>query len=227
MIIGRGSRIDSHAVIKSFVKMGEENRIFPFAVVGEEPQHTGYGGEETKLLIGNRNRFREFVTLHRGTVEGGGVTTIGDGSFLMAYSHVAHDCRIGDGVIVANAVQMGGHTHIEDYALVGGLTAIHQYVRVGAHSMVGGASAVAQDVPPYTMAAGNRAVLHGLNLVGLKRRGFDPCVVSALKRAYRIIFRDGLTIKEAEEKVREVIRDVPEVEKLLEFISSSGRGVCR
>jgi UDP-N-acetylglucosamine acyltransferase len=225
--IGRGCRIGAHASIRSGTAMGEGNEVFPFADIGDDPQHLHYHGEETRLVIGDRNRFREFVTLHRGTPEGGGETRIGNGNFFMAYSHVAHDCRIGDRVIVANAVQMGGHTIIEDEAIIGGLSAIHQFVRIGAHAMVGGASGIGLDVPPFTMASGPRAGLHGLNLVGLKRRGFTDEAVAAIKKAYRILFRGELLFQEAKDKVRAELGGVPEVARMMDFIDASTRGVMR
>ncbi len=225
--IGRGSKIGAHAVIKPFVEIGEDNEIYQFASIGEIPQDLKFGGEESKLIIGNRNRIREFTTINRGTEGGGGATVIGDDCFIMAYAHVPHDCHIGNHVILANSVQIGGHVHIDEYAIIGALTGLHQFVRVGAHSMVGACSAVSQDVPPFTNATGNRATLHGLNLVGLSRRGFTKETVSALKEAYKIIFRSGLTVKEAVEKVSASCGNFPEVKRLLDFIISSERGVCR
>jgi UDP-N-acetylglucosamine acyltransferase len=186
-----------------------------------------FGGEQTKLVIGNRNRIREYCTLNRGTQGGGGVTSIGDDNFMMAYAHVAHDCHVGSNIVIANAVQMGGHVTIEDHAIVGGLAAVHQFVKIGTHSMIGGGSAVSQDVAPYSMVAGNRAELHGLNLIGLSRRGFSPESISALKMAYKIIFKSGLILKEARAKVEAEVELVPEVKHLLDFISSSERGVIR
>ncbi len=225
--IGRGSKIGAHAVIKPFVEIGEDNEIYQFASIGEIPQDLKFGGEESKLVIGNRNRIREFTTLNRGTEGGGGATVIGDDCFIMAYAHVPHDCHIGNCVILANSVQIGGHVHIEEHAIIGALTGLHQFVRIGAHSMVGACSAVSQDVPPFTNATGNRATLHGLNIVGLSRRGFSRETVSALKEAYRILFRSGLTVKDAVEKAAAECGDFPEVKRLLDFVASSERGVCR
>ncbi len=225
--IGRGSRISAHAVIKPFVEIGEGNEIYQFASIGEIPQDLKFGGEESKLIIGNRNRIREFTTINRGTEGGGGATVIGDDCFIMAYAHVPHDCHIGNHVILANSVQIGGHVHVDEYAIIGALTGLHQFVRVGAHSMVGACSAVSQDVPPFTNATGNRATLHGLNMVGLSRRGFSKETVSALKEAYKILFRSGLTVKEAVEKASASCGDFPEVKRFLDFVISSERGVCR
>ncbi|HEY3346840.1 MAG TPA: acyl-ACP--UDP-N-acetylglucosamine O-acyltransferase [Nitrospirota bacterium] len=225
--IGRGTVINAHVVIKPFVEIGEDNVIYQFASIGEVPQDLKFGGEQTKLVIGNRNRIREYCTLNRGTQGGGGVTSIGDDNFMMAYAHVAHDCHVGSNIVIANAVQMGGHVTIEDHAIVGGLAAVHQFVKIGTHSMIGGGSAVSQDVAPYSMVAGNRAELHGLNLIGLSRRGFSPESISALKMAYKIIFKSGLILKEARAKVEAEVELVPEVKHLLDFISSSERGVIR
>jgi len=225
--IGRGTKVGAHNVIKSFVEVGEDNEIYQFASIGEVPQDYKFGGEESLLVIGDRNRIREFVTLNRGTQGGGGVTRIGNDCFILAYAHVAHDCRIGNNVLLVNGVQMGGHVHIDDHAVIGGLSALHQFIRVGTQSMVGGCSAVSQDVPPYTNVTGNRAVLHGLNLVGLKRRGFTDDDISAIKKAYRILFRSGLTFKDAKQKVLEDVAHTPEVAHLVEFIEGSERGICR
>jgi len=225
--IGRGTKIGPHTVIKPFVEIGEDNEIYQFASMGEVPQDLKFGGEESTLVIGDRNRIREFTTFNRGTKGGGGVTRIGNDGFFMAYSHVAHDCHLGNHVILANGVQMGGHVHIGDHAVIGGLAALHQFIRVGEHSMVGGGSAVSQDVPPFTVIAGEHASIHGLNLVGLKRRGFSNETLDAIKKAYKAMFRSGLTFKDAKERVLSECGDVPEVVALLDFIESSERGVCR
>ena len=227
VFIGRNTKIGAHAVIKPFVRIGEDCEIYQMASIGEIPQDLKFGGEETWLEIGDRNRIREFATLNRGTQGGGGITKIGNDCFIMAYAHVAHDCIIGDHVIIANAVQMGGHVHIFDHAIIGGGSVMHQFIRIGTHSMIGGGSAVPQDVPPYTNATGNRAELHGLNVVGLKRRGFSDETLSALKKAYSVIFRSGLTLKEAIKKVEDEVPQTPEVRHFVEFISASERGVCR
>ncbi len=225
--VGAGTVIGAHVVIRPFVDIGEQNDIRQFASIGEVPQDLKFSGEDTRLVLGNRNRIREFVTFNRGTAGGGGVTTIGDDGLFMAYSHVAHDCQVGNHVILANAVQMGGHVHIEDYAIVGGGSVLHQFTRIGTHSMIGGGSAVAQDVPPYTNVTGNRASLHGLNLVGLKRRGFSAEALSALKKAYRLIFRSGLTFEEARARVAAEVEMTSEVTHLVDFIEGSERGVTR
>jgi UDP-N-acetylglucosamine acyltransferase len=227
VVIGKGTVIGAHVVIRPFVEMGEQNDVRQFASIGEIPQDLKFAGEESKLVIGDRNRIREFVTLNRGTKGGGGQTVIGSDGLFMAYSHVAHDCRLGNHVIIANAVQMGGHVLIEDFAIVGGGTVLHQFIRIGTQSMIGGGSAVTQDVPPYTNVSGNRASLHGLNLVGLRRRGFSDDAISAIKKAYRIIFRSGLTLDEAKARVTAQVEMTDEVKHLVEFVEKSERGVAR
>ena len=225
--IGKDTRIDSHVAVEGWTEIGERCHLFSFVSIGAEPQHMRYRGEPTRLFIGNDNVIREFVTIHRGTVEGGGKTTLGHNNFVMAYSHIAHDCKVGSHVIMANASTLAGHIEVEDFAIVGGLVAIHQYVRVGCYAIIGGASGVPKDIPPYMCAAGNRAKLFGLNSVGLKRHRFPQTTIIELKHAYRILFRSHLTLNKAIEKTREEIPDLPEVQHLLEFMKSSKRGVCR
>lgn len=225
--IGARTRVGAHAVVTGNTLIGEDNQIFPFASVGHIPQDLKYRGEDSRLEIGNRNIIREFATLHLGTAGGGMVTRIGDDNLLMNYTHIAHDCQIGNRVIVANGTQLAGHVIVEDYAVIGALSGIHQFVRVGESAIVGGGSMVSQDVPPFCNATGNRATLHGLNVVGLTRRGFGPELLRQLKRAYRIMFRSGLTVAQAAARVRKEIPGVPEVERFVRFIESSSRGVCR
>jgi UDP-N-acetylglucosamine acyltransferase len=225
--IGAGSVIGSHVFIDSFVEIGPHCQIFQYASVGTAPQAIKYKGEETWLKIGKNSIIREFATLNRGTVFGGGVTEVGEENFLMAYTHVAHDCRTGRGVIMANNATLAGHVIIGDYVTVGGLVAIHQFVRIGDYAFIGGKSALVKDIPPYVIAAGDRAALHGINKVGLQRRGFSPEAVSQLKKAYRIIFRIGLTVKEAVERVLAEVDNTPEVLNLVNFMNSTQRGVTR
>ena len=227
VVIGAGTTIGAHSVIDSHTSIGPECRIFPHAVLGEAPQSLKYAGEKTYVQIGRGTIIREFTTVHRGTAEGGGVTAVGDHCLLMAYSHVAHDCRVGSGVVLANAATLAGHITIGDHATIGGLVAIHQFVRVGEYAFVGGKSAVVKDVPPYVIAAGDRARLHGLNRVGLRRHGFSEKSLALLKQAYRIIFRIGLTLNEALERVRAEVDPVPEVANFIKFIQSSHRGITR
>jgi len=225
--IGDRTQIGAHATIDPFVTIGEDCRIFQFASIGAEPQAIRFKGEETHVIIGRETIIREFVTVNRGTAFGGGVTEVGERNFLMAYCHIAHDCKTGKEVILANAATLAGHIVIEDFVTVGGLVAIHQFVRIGRHAYVGGKSAVVKDIPPYVIAAGDRATLHGLNKVGLARRGLSEETVSALKKTYRILFRIGLTINEALERVRAEIPMIPEVAHFVEFIQSSTRGITR
>ncbi len=225
--IGAGTEIASHVVIDGWTEIGRDCRIFPFASIGAIPQDLKFKGEESRVVIGNENTIRESVTVHRGTEPGGGVTRIGNRNLLMAYVHVAHDCRIGNHVILANAATLAGHIAIQDYAVVGGLTGIHQFVRVGRHAIIGGASAVPQDIPPFVSAVGNRAKLYGLNSVGLKRHGFSEERISALKGAYKVLFRSKLSMKDAIKKVREVFGDSPDAQEMADFIETSERGFCR
>jgi UDP-N-acetylglucosamine acyltransferase len=227
--IGKGTKVGSHTVIDGWTEIGEDNTIFHMASVGAVPQDLKYRGEQTWLRIGNGNTIREFASLHLGTVTGDSETTVGDGNLIMAYSHVAHDCHIGNGVILANAATLAGHVVIEDYAILGGLCAILQFTHIGAHVMIGGATTVTLDVPPYTILTGDRreARLRGLNLVGLKRRGFSDETISSLKKAYKILSLSGLRLAEAIEKMKADIPTSPEVEHFISFIESSKRGVCR
>lgn len=224
--IGRGSRVGAHVVIEGWTEIGAECTFFHMASVGTIPQDLKYGGEETKLVIGRKNTFREFVTLNRGT-RAGGVTAIGDHNFLMAYAHVAHDCEIGNHVIMANAATLAGHIHVGDHAVIGGLVGVHQFVRIGAYALIGGCSAVAQDVPPFTRAAGVHARLYGLNTVGLKRHGFTDKRLRILKKAYRLLFRSKMTLKEALKKVEEDLEMTPDLQTLVKFVAESQRGICR
>lgn len=225
--IAKNTKLAPHVVIDGWTKIGEGCRIFQFASLGAIPQDLKYKGEESWVILGNNNTIREFVTIHRGTAQSGGKTIIGDNNFLMAYSHVAHDCKIGNQVILANAATLAGHIEIEDYAIVGGLVGIHQFLRLGRHCIIGGGSGVNQDIPPYMMANGQRAKLYGVNNIGLKRHNFSPEAVSNLKKAYHIIFRSGLTIKKALDQVQTEIKNSPEVDHLISFIKSSERGITR
>lgn len=225
--IDHGTWIGPHVVIDPHVSIGPNCRIFQFAAIGAIPQDLKFGGEKSAVRIGPNVTIREFVTIHRGTKAGGAITEVGEKSFLMAYTHIAHDCRVGKMVVLANNTTLAGHITIGDHATVGGLVAIHQFVRVGDYAFVGGKSAVVKDVPPYVIAAGDRAILHGLNRVGLKRYGFSDQSLAALKKTYRILFRYGLTINEAIERVHAEVEMVPEVENFIAFIKSSSRGVTR
>ncbi len=225
--IGSGTVIGSHVVIEPYVNIGPDCKIFQFAAIGAPPQSLKYKGERTYIKIGRATIIREFVTIHRGTDFGGGITQIGDECFLMAYTHIAHDCLIGRQVVMSNNATLAGHITIGDYATVGGLSAIHQFVNVGDYAFIGGKSAVVKDIPPFVIAAGDRAKLHGLNTVGLKRQGFSRKTLSELKKVYRIVFRIGITLNESIERVSAEVEQIPEVIKFVEFIKSSERGITR
>jgi UDP-N-acetylglucosamine acyltransferase len=225
--IGSGSVVGPHAVVDGHTTIGSNNRIYPFVSIGLPPQDITYAGEDTQVIIGNDNIIRENVTVHRGSPRGAGITRIANGTFLMAYVHVAHDCQIANGVIMANAATLGGHVEVGACAVIGGLVAVHQFVRIGEYSCMGGFAATGKDIPPYMLASRAPASLHGPNLIGLKRSGFSPEAIHAIKKFYRIFFRSGLTVKEAIEKVRLDVDPLPEVEKLIEFVSSSKRGITR
>jgi UDP-N-acetylglucosamine acyltransferase len=225
--IGADSIIGPHVTIDPYVTIGPQCHIFQYASIGAVPQDVKFKGEKTFVNIGRGTIIREFVTINRGTGFGGGLTEIGEGSFLMAYTHVAHDCKIGKNVIMANNATLAGHISIGDHAIIGGLVAIHQFVRVGEHAFIGGKSAVVKDIPPFMIVSGDRARLHGLNSVGLKRYGFSTDARLALKKAYRILFRIGLTLNEAIERVGAEVEQIPEVIQLIDFIKSSQRGITR
>jgi UDP-N-acetylglucosamine acyltransferase len=225
--IGSGTRVGPHTIIDPYVSIGSDCQIFQYASVGASPQAVKFKGETTYVKIGRGTVVREFVTINRGTAFGTGVTEIGEENLLMAYCHVAHDCKTGRQVILANNATLAGHIVIGDHVTVGGLVAIHQFVRIGDYAYVGGKSAVPKDIPPYVIAAGDRATLHGLNRVGLKRHGFPETTVNALKKVYRIFFRIGITLNEAIERAQAEVDQLPEVISFINFIKSSQRGITR
>jgi UDP-N-acetylglucosamine acyltransferase len=225
--IAKGTKLRSHVVIQGRTILGEDNVVFPFATIGTIPQDLKYKGEASELLIGNRNTIREYVSLNPGTAGGGMITRVGDQNLLMMQCHIAHDCIIGNRNVIANGATLGGHVTIEDFVIVGGLVGIHQFVRVGTSAIIGAGSMVSKDVPPYCNATGDRAKLHGLNLEGLKRRGFDRTVIDILHKAYRMVFQSKLRTEEALRKVSAELPGIPEVNKFVSFIGQSQRGVCR
>ena len=225
--IGKGTKISSHVVVEGRTKIGEGNVIFSFATVGTVPQDMKYKGEASELIIGNYNTIREYASLNPGTQGGGMVTQVGDYNLLMMYCHIAHDCTLGNRNIIANGATLGGHVVVEDFVIVGGLVGIHQFVRVGTSALLGAGSMVSKDVPPFCNATGDRARLRGLNLEGMKRRGFDKGKIATLKKAYRMIFQAKLTTKDALEKVRREFPAADEVQRLVSFIAGSQRGICR
>jgi UDP-N-acetylglucosamine acyltransferase len=225
--INTGTTVANHAVIDPYVEIGSDCHIFQFASVGATPQSLKFKGEETWTKIGNRTIIREFVTINRGTADGGGITQIGDDCLLMAYVHIAHDCILGNRVVMANSAGLAGHVVIGNHVTVGAFSGIHQFVRIGDHAFIGGKSLLVKDIVPYVLAQGDRATLHGLNTVGLKRQGFTPETIKQLKKTYRIIFRIGLTLNEAIERVAADVDPIPEVNAFIDFIKSSERGLTR
>lgn len=225
--IGDGTVIESHVVLEGWTEIGKGCRIYPFSSIGTPPQDITYAGEKTMVKVGDQNIIREYTTIHRGTKKGGGETVVGSHNYIMAYVHIAHDCHVGSHIIMANAATLGGHIRVEDHAVIGGLTGIHQFVRIGMYAMVGACSAVSLDVPPFVSAVGNRATLYGLNLVGLKRQGFSRERIGNIKKAYNILFRSKLSLKEAIAKIEDEISDSEDVKRMIEFINGTKRGICR
>jgi len=224
--IGPGSTVGAHAVIDGYTTIGSGCRIFPHAAVGLEPQDLKFRGARSWLRIGDRTVIREFATLNPATAEDE-ATVVGSDCLLMAYSHVAHNCALGDHVILANSVNLAGHVHVEDHVIVGGVTPVHQFVRLGKHCMIGGGSRIPQDVAPFTLVSGNPPEAYGLNQVGLERRGFTPDTIKALRQAYKILFRSKATVTEAAARIRAEVPALPEVTYLLDFVVTSERGVTR
>ncbi|MFQ5655967.1 MAG: acyl-ACP--UDP-N-acetylglucosamine O-acyltransferase [Candidatus Methylomirabilales bacterium] len=225
--IGDGTSIGSHVIVDGWTEIGRGCRIFSHAVLGTEPQDLKFQGEKSYLFIGDHTVVREFATINRATVGGGGKTVIGNHGLIMAYAHVAHDCILGDHVILANAATLGGHVIIEDCAVVGGLSGIHQFCRIGKYALVGGCSAINKDIPPFIKAQGNGPKLYGLNTVRLKRHNFSPEVVQNLRRAYRLLFRSDLNMSQAVARIQEEIWECEEVQTLVQFVKTSERGVPR
>lgn len=225
--IGPGTRIESHVVIKGPTKIGANNRIFQFATVGDECQDKKYAGEPTRLEIGDNNVIREGVTIHRGTVQDEGVTRVGSHNLLMAYVHIAHDCRIGDHVILANNAACAGHVYVGDHTILGGFTAVHQFCKIGAHVMCGAGTVVLQDIPAYTLATGNPAKPHGINAEGLKRRGFSPEAIRSIKQAYKAIYRQNLTLADALARLAEIAEIEQQVQPMIDSLQASSRGIIR
>lgn len=225
--IGPGCRIGAHTVITGHTRLGANNRIYQFCSLGEAPQDKKYAGEETRLEIGDGNTIREFCTLNCGTAQDAGVTRLGNHNWIMAYVHLAHDCQVGNQVVMANGTQLGGHVHIGDYAILGGITAVHQFCRIGAHCITGAGSVVLQDVPPYVTVSGNPARPFGINSEGLRRRGFDSSRIAGLKRAYRTLYRSKLTLEEAVGELSRQAADCSDIRLLLDFLAQSSRGIVR
>jgi UDP-N-acetylglucosamine acyltransferase len=225
--IGPRTRIGAHAVVHGHTRLGSDNDVHSFASVGDAPQDKKYKGEPTRLEVGDRNVIREFVTLNRGTTKDRGVTTIGSDNLFMAYSHVAHDCVVGNQCVLANYATLGGHVVLGDWVIMGGYAGVHQFCKVGAHAFLANNAAVTRDVPPYVMAVGTPAKPHSINSEGLKRRGFTPEQIRNLRNAYRILYRSGLRLEEALEQLQQAAKDQPEVQALVDFIPQSTRSLVR
>lgn len=225
--IGAGTTIGPHVVITGRTSIGQNNRIFQFSSLGEIPQDKKYAGEETALIIGNDNTIREFCTFNTGTAQGGGVTRIGDANWIMAYVHVAHDCAIGNDIIMANNAALAGHVTVGDHAILGGFALIHQFCEIGEHAFVSFASHVNQSIPPYVTVSGEKANVKGINTEGLKRRGFTPDQVQNIRRAYRTLYRSGLTLDEAREALNEMAKEAGEIQLMVDFLSHVERGIIR
>ena len=225
--IGARTRVGSHAVISGYTSLGADNKVFPLASLGEAPQDLKYNDEPTRLEIGDRNVFREFCTVNRGTAQGGGVTRLGDDNLMMAYSHVAHDCQVGSKVVMANYSALGGHVHLGDWVIMGGFSGVHQFGKVGAHAFLANNAAVTRDVPPFVMVVGQPANPHSINSEGLKRRGFSEEQIRVLRDAYRTLYRRGLPLADAMKELQAVAKQHSVVQSLLDFIGAATRSLIR
>lgn len=225
--IDAGTVIGAHAVIKGPTRIGRDNRILQFVSLGEAPQDKKYAGEPTRLEIGDRNLVREFCSFNRGTVQDGGVTRIGSDNWIMAYVHIAHDCQVGSNTIFANNASLAGHVHIGDYTFLGGLTGVHQFVHVGAYSIAAAGTILLQDLPPYVMAGGNSAKTYGINVEGLRRRGFTAAQIAEIKRAYKTLYKSGLSFEEAKAQIAAAAAAHHELQVLVDFLATATRGIVR
>lgn len=226
VIIKKGTKLLSHVVIQGRTEIGENCTISPFASLGGPPQDISYKEEDTSLFVGSNNIIKEYVTMNRGTIHGGGITKVGNNNFIMAYTHVAHDCMVGNNIIMANCATLAGHVEVSDSVIFAGLCAVHQFCRIGKHAFISGLTGVPKDVPPFMIAAGSRAKLYGLNVVGLERHGFPKEEISKLKKAYRILFRSALPLTESLKIIKEELAG-EHITELVDFIESSKRGICR
>ena len=225
--IGDHTVIGPHVVLTGHTRIGSDNRIFQFCSIGEQPQDKKYAGEPTRLEIGDRNTIREFCTFNCGTTQDAGVTRLGNDNWIMAYVHLAHDCQVGDQTIFANNAQIAGHVQVEDWAILGAYTAVHQFVRIGAHSITAMGTILLQDLPPFVMAAGNPAVPRSINAEGLKRRGFSPDAVAAIKRAYKTLYKSGMSLDDARAAIATESAAVPQLAMLVDYLAAPGRGIIR
>lgn len=226
--IGRNTKIGAHTVIEGTIEIGENNDISHLVTIGTPPQDTGYNGEDTRVVIGNNNIIREYATIHRATTKQDRVTVIGDNNYIMAYAHIAHDCVLGNNIIMVNAATLGGHTSVGDHATLSSFTASHQFVRIGQYAFISGLTGLPKDIPPYMIASGLRANLYGLNLVGLRRHGFSRQAITGLRKAYRLIWHESSLLKDGIKRVKEEMEPFPELEVLMNFLTSdSVRGITR
>lgn len=225
--IGAGSRIGPHVIIRGPTRIGRDNRIYQFSSIGDDPQDKKYAGEATRLEIGDRNVIREYCTLNRGTVQGGGVTRIGSDNWIMAYVHVAHDCVVGSDIIMANGATLAGHVSVDDHVTLGAFTVVHQFCAIGAHCFSAMGTVILKDVPPYVTVAGNPSAAHGINSEGLRRRGFSNAAVMGLRRAYRTLYKQGRSLEDARTVLAEQATQLPELEPLLDFLGRTTRGIVR
>jgi len=225
--VGDASRIGPHVVIEGHTRIGRDNRIFQFCSLGAVPQDKKYAGEPTELQIGDRNTIREYCSINCGTVQDAGATRIGDDNWIMAYVHIAHDCQVGNQTQFANNATLAGHVHVGNYAILGGFTGVHQFVHIGAHSFTAIATVLVHDLPPYVMAAGDTAKAYGINSEGLRRRGFSSEALAGIKRAYKTLYKSGLTLDQARAALSEEAKTCPEIGVLADFLQSSTRGIVR
>jgi UDP-N-acetylglucosamine acyltransferase len=225
--IGAGTVVGPHVVINGHTRIGKNNRIFQFSSLGEIPQDKKYANEPTRLEIGDNNTIREFCTFNLGTVQDAGVTRLGNDNWIMAYVHIAHDCQVGSHTIMANGATLGGHVHVGDWVFLGGLSGVHQFVRIGAHAMTGFQTRLAQDLPPYITVAGNPAEAHGINSEGLKRRDFSSAGIMAIKRAYKTLYKSGLSLEDAQLAIQAQVAEHAELQPLVDFLAVANRGIVR
>lgn len=225
VVIGDRTFIESHAVIRQYTKLGTDNYIFSHAMVGGIPQDLKFAGEKTWLEIGNHNNIREFATLHRGTEGGGGITKIGNNNLCMAYTHVAHDCILGNNIVMSNCATLAGHVHIGDFAIIGGVSAVHQFCKIGEHAFIGGMTGISQDIPPWMLVSGRKGLIYGPNLVGLRRAEVSSSTIAAIKQAFKLIWKSDLPRTEALETLEATYPENPEIQKIIHFIRTSERGI--
>ncbi len=231
VIIGAGTQVGAHCTLTGHTRIGRNNRFIGFCSIGAPPQDKKYRGEPTRLEMGDDNTVREFVTIHTGTAQDEGITRVGNDNWIMTYVHIAHDCRVGNHIVLSSSAQLAGHVHVQDHAILGGFTGVHQFVKIGAHSMSGGQALLLQDVPPYVMAAGSPAKPAGINAEGLKRRGFSPTAIRAIRQAYKALYRSGLTLADAQARLAELAADTDDAANALAplqtFLQDASRGIIR